>query len=400
MVDRLRSGRDDAAGDRSHAHRRHGHRAGGLGPAGRRAGRSALDAGGVLRDRRRRIDLPAERRADSPTAGEWCRFLFSARSGSWCSIPRTSAGRSRMPSRPRWSASRSSCCSTMSCGPTPPSGICCTCWPPARRGLASGSRRWVAATSNRRARAPLPRPSLEGAMSAHLALLSRADRENLSPLRHARLLAAVSVSERMRLEVERLLIDRARAAAASGSRDVQAAVAGDTRRDRRGAGDRRTVARERLDQAEDAMPDTAGPIYSMLEAYNRRVGELHPQFIVDARPDEAEQPERLRPRLAAHRPSVHPHSNSAGRGRPQSAPPRFKSGCFVDRSGARALLPQARRRGRAGVRGRSDHAARRSDHHFVDRDDHRPADVWRFDAQDDSALRRRRARRNSGDSRR
>jgi hypothetical protein len=51
----------------------------------------------------------------------------------------------------------------------------------------------------------LPRSLLEGAMSTHLALVSRADREHLSPLRHARLLAAVSVSERMRLEVERLL---------------------------------------------------------------------------------------------------------------------------------------------------------------------------------------------------
>jgi uncharacterized membrane protein YccC len=41
-----------------------------------------------------------------------------------------------------------------------------------------------------------------------------------------------------------------------------------------------------LEQAEDALPDTAGPIYSMLEVYNRRVGELHPQFIIDARSDE------------------------------------------------------------------------------------------------------------------
>src|SRR5262249_51743211 len=41
-----------------------------------------------------------------------------------------------------------------------------------------------------------------------------------------------------------------------------------------------------LDQAEDAMPDAAGPIYSMLEAYNRRVAELHPQFILNSRADE------------------------------------------------------------------------------------------------------------------
>ncbi|MGH7914777.1 MAG: FUSC family protein, partial [Candidatus Binataceae bacterium] len=41
-----------------------------------------------------------------------------------------------------------------------------------------------------------------------------------------------------------------------------------------------------FDQAEDAMPDVAGSVYSMLEAYNRRVSELHPQFIFDARSDE------------------------------------------------------------------------------------------------------------------
>jgi uncharacterized membrane protein YccC len=132
----------------------------------------------------------------------------------------------------------------------------------------------------------LPRPSAAGAMSAHLALLSRADRENLSPLRHARLLAAVSVSERMRLEVERLL-SIAREPLPHRIREMlntqlQAIL---------GAIDAALLIDERLlagglDQAEDAMPDAAGPVYSMLEAYDRRIGELRPQFIVDTRPDE------------------------------------------------------------------------------------------------------------------
>lgn len=132
----------------------------------------------------------------------------------------------------------------------------------------------------------LPRSSVEGAMSAHLALLARADRENLSPLRHARLLAAVSISERMRLEVERLLSiareplpHRIRGMLKPQLQAILEAI------DAALLIDERLLAGG-LDQAEDAMPDAAGPIYSMLEAYNRRVGELHAQFIVDARPDE------------------------------------------------------------------------------------------------------------------
>ncbi|MGZ6242694.1 MAG: hypothetical protein ACXWN9_08940, partial [Candidatus Binataceae bacterium] len=122
----------------------------------------------------------------------------------------------------------------------------------------------------------LPRPVLEGAMSAHLALLSRADRENLSPLRHARLLAAVSVSERMRLEIERLL-SIAREPLSHRLREMskpelQAILE---------AIDAALLIEERvfaggLDQPEDTMPDAAGPVYSMLEVYNRRVAELHP----------------------------------------------------------------------------------------------------------------------------
>lgn len=132
----------------------------------------------------------------------------------------------------------------------------------------------------------LPRPVLEGAMSAHLALLSRADRENLSPLRHARLLAAVSVSERMRLEIERLL-SIAREPLSHRLREMfkpelQAILE---------AIDAALLIEERvfaggLDQPEDTMPDAAGPVYSMLEVYNRRVAELHPHFAVDARPQE------------------------------------------------------------------------------------------------------------------
>lgn len=152
----------------------------------------------------------------------------------------------------------------------------------ARKRLAAVGRVYLEPTGA----SALPRPVLEGAMSAHLALLSRAGRENLSPLRHARLLAAVSVSERMRLEVERLLAiareplphrirELLRPQLQAVLDAVDAALVIDE-----------LLLASGLDQAEDAMPEAAGPIYSMLEAYDRRVGELHPQFIIDARPDE------------------------------------------------------------------------------------------------------------------
>lgn len=151
-----------------------------------------------------------------------------------------------------------------------------------RMRLAAVGRSYLEA---RGARA-LPRPSLEGAMGAHLALLARADREDLSPLRHARLLAAVSAGERMRIETERLL-SIAREPLPHRIREtfkpqlqaildaINAALVIDE-----------GLLASGLDQAEDAMPDAAGPIYSMLEAYDRRVAELHPQFIADARSEE------------------------------------------------------------------------------------------------------------------
>ncbi len=52
---------------------------------------------------------------------------------------------------------------------------------------------------------PLPPPTLIGPLSAHLALLARADREDLSPRHHALLLGAVSTTERRRVEIERML---------------------------------------------------------------------------------------------------------------------------------------------------------------------------------------------------
>lgn len=171
-------------------------------------------------------------------------------------------------------------------------------WPdPAERRLlhllataAAASRRRLAAVGRAylepAGSVALPRSSAAGAMSAHLALLSRADREKLTPRRHAELLAAVSVSERRRLEIERLLsIAREplphlirgmlRPQLQMVLEAIDAALLTDEE-----------LLRAGLDQAEEAMPDAAGPIYSMLEAYNRRISELHPQFISNARPDE------------------------------------------------------------------------------------------------------------------
>ncbi len=134
--------------------------------------------------------------------------------------------------------------------------------------------------------APLPRSIVVGTMSAQLALLSRAEGEGLSALRHARLLAAVSVSERMRIEVERLLA-LAREPVPHRLREIyrpqlqaildaiDAALVIDAQ-----------LLREGLEQLEETMPDAAGPIYSMLELYNQRVAELHPHFGADVRADE------------------------------------------------------------------------------------------------------------------
>lgn len=132
----------------------------------------------------------------------------------------------------------------------------------------------------------LPRPLLTGAMNAHLATLSRAEREGLSPRRHALLLEAVSVTERLRLEVERLLAI-AREAVPRQSRQLIApeleAVLGaiDSALTREA-----NELRAGFDEREGARPDTAGPIYAALEAYNRRVSELLPQFNAQARADE------------------------------------------------------------------------------------------------------------------
>src|SRR5262249_9281133 len=134
--------------------------------------------------------------------------------------------------------------------------------------------------------ASLPRTAIVGTMSAQLALLSRAEREGLGALRHARLLAAVSVSERMRIEVERLLA-LAREPVPHRLRElyrpqllaildaIDAALVIDAQ-----------LLSEGLEQDEETMPDAAGPIYSMLEVYNQRVAELHPHFAASVRADE------------------------------------------------------------------------------------------------------------------
>jgi uncharacterized membrane protein YccC len=131
-----------------------------------------------------------------------------------------------------------------------------------------------------------PHPSLSGAMNAHLALLSRAEREGLSPRRRALLLEAVGVTERLRLEVERLLMV-AREAVPRQSRQliapeleallgtIDSALARETNELRAG-----------FHEVEGARPDTAGLIYAALDAYNRRVNELLSQFTAQARADE------------------------------------------------------------------------------------------------------------------
>lgn len=125
--------------------------------------------------------------------------------------------------------------------------------------------------------AALPRRSLGGNLATHLALLSRADREGLSPRRHAVLLGAVGVTERLRLEAERLLSvarqavpRRIRTLARPELQAVLDAIdaALTVEAGQLAAG---------LHEAEDALPDTAGPIYFALAILDRRVEELRPQ---------------------------------------------------------------------------------------------------------------------------
>jgi len=130
----------------------------------------------------------------------------------------------------------------------------------------------------------LPRPSLTGALSLHLSLLSRADRENLSLRGHVLLLGGVSVHERRRLEVERLL-GIAREAVPRGIREwvkpemAAALDAIDT-----------SLAVEAGRFAGDFYhtdpPDTVTPVENALSALNQRITELHPKFITKVRADE------------------------------------------------------------------------------------------------------------------
>ncbi len=132
--------------------------------------------------------------------------------------------------------------------------------------------------------AALPAASITGPLSVQLALLSRADHENLSPRRHALLLGGVSSNERRRLEIERLLgITREavpRAIREWVKPELEAALeAIDS-----------SLAAEAARFAGDFYttdpPDSVTPVENALSVLNQRITELHPQFITNVRADE------------------------------------------------------------------------------------------------------------------
>jgi uncharacterized membrane protein YccC len=230
----------------------------------------------------------------------------------------------------------------------------------------------------------------------HLALLSRADREHLSPLRHAQVLAAVSVSERMRLEVERLLSiaheplpHRIREMFKPQLQAILDAI------DAALVIDEGLIAGG-LEQAEETMPDVAGPIYSMLEAYDRRVGELHPQFIADAQADELTNLSAFVLGLQRiGRLFIHTAIPLSATARKAARPDSSSAGSRTDLARVRYCLKLAAAIALAFVVGVT---TQRGDLTTI---------LWtviitglptygRLDTKDDPALRRRRARRNFG----
>jgi Fusaric acid resistance protein family len=130
----------------------------------------------------------------------------------------------------------------------------------------------------------LPHPSTICAMGNHLTLLARAEREGISRGRYAVLFSAVSSTERLRLEVERMLAI-ARERVPRGIRqlvqpELQGALVAIDSGLQTGAADLAVGLTE-----ERGSYDISRPVASALEAYSRRENELHAQFLI-SRADE------------------------------------------------------------------------------------------------------------------
>ena len=166
----------------------------------------------------------------------------------------------------------------------------------------------------------LPRPAASGAgrcdeRTSRPALARRSREPEPAASR-----AAVGGGQRQRKDAagdRAPAIDRARTAVASASRDVQAGIAGDTRGDRRGAADRGKSVRRRPRPAGGHDARRGRPRLldaGSLQSARRRASSA---FRRRRAPAGAEQSERVRRGPGAHRPPVHSHANSAGRGRAQ-----------------------------------------------------------------------------------
>ncbi len=133
--------------------------------------------------------------------------------------------------------------------------------------------------------AALPNPSTVGAMGTHLSLLARAGREGISARRYAMLLGLVSATERLRMEVQRMLL----MARESVPRRIRQLVQPELRAvlDAIDSGLRTITADLAAGFIEErGAYGFAGPANSALEAYNRREAELRAQFVLVAGSDE------------------------------------------------------------------------------------------------------------------
>lgn len=132
----------------------------------------------------------------------------------------------------------------------------------------------------------LPRPMLAGAMSAHLDLLARAEREGLSPRRRALLLEAVGVTERLRLEIERLLSVASEAVPRQSRRLLAPELESVLGAIESALIHQLAELRSGFHEAQDTRSDSAEPIHAALESFNRRVSELLPDLTQHSSTDE------------------------------------------------------------------------------------------------------------------
>ncbi len=130
----------------------------------------------------------------------------------------------------------------------------------------------------------LPPSTVVGALSLHLSLLSRADREDPLPRAHVLLLGGVSATERRRIEIDRLVGVAGepvpRAIREWLRPEIQAVL------DAIDAGLAAEAAHFAGDFYHSDPPDTVTPVENALAILNQRSAEQHARFVTNVRADE------------------------------------------------------------------------------------------------------------------